>query len=197
MKGQSVTFHGDSTTEAQSPFAVQQEAARLAALRSLQILDTDPDEALDDVTRAVAAYFGVPISLISLVDQDRQWFKSKVGLEVSETPREISFCHHTILGPNVFVVPDTGMDPRFKANRLVTGDPHIRFYAGAPLCSSMGYRIGSLCLIDHKARLFNAVEQAELSQFAALASAIIEDLFENRHIAQELLFELLPGRSFD
>jgi len=169
-----------------APWSGDEEDARIACLRSLGILDTDPDEALDDVTRTVASFFDVPTSLIALVDRDRQWFKSRVGLDVAETPRHLSFCHHTIKGPGVLVVPDARLDPRFSANDLVTGSPFIRFYAGAPLRSSQGYRIGSLCMIDQRVRYLDAVGKARLAQFAALASALIEDLYENRDIAGRL-----------
>lgn len=162
------------------------EGARLACLHSLGILDTCPDEALDNVTRTIASYFDVPITLISLVDRDRQWFKSKIGLDIAETSRQVSFCQHTIQGPGLFVVPDACADARFRANGLVTGSPFVRFYAGAPLHTSQGHRIGSLCLIDRKARRMDASDQALLVHFAALASAIIEDLYENRDIAGRL-----------
>lgn len=120
------------------------EAARLAYLRSLQVLDTEPEEACDDLVRIAAEVCGTPIALISLIDEARQWFKSKIGIDAKETEREIAFCSHTILQHDVMVVEDATADPRFADNPLVTGDPHIRFYAGAPLETEHGLRLGTL-----------------------------------------------------
>jgi len=126
------------------------EAARLAALRDLQILDTAPDEAFNQVVRLISRLFDVPIALVSLVDEDRQWFKARVGLDATETPRSAAFCAHAILGDAPLLVEDASKAPRFADNPLVTGAPDIRFYLGVPLITQEGARIGTLCAIDRK-----------------------------------------------
>jgi two-component sensor histidine kinase len=130
----------------------RQEAARLAALRRYDILDTPREADFDDVVEVLAAVCDAPISVINLIDADRQWFKAEVGLGVRETPLEPSICAHAILQPGLFVVPDTLRDPRFVDNCLVTGDPHLRFYAGALLESEEGLPLGTLCVLDYKPR---------------------------------------------
>ncbi|MBJ6136549.1 GAF domain-containing protein [Marinobacter litoralis] len=154
------------------------EASRLAALQATLLLDTPPEERFDRVTRLAAQLFDVPICLVSLVDSDRQWFKSCYGLDSSETGRDISFCGHAILGPNVFVVEDTLSDERFADNPLVTDAPHIRFYAGAPLADLEGYRLGTLCLIDSAPRPFSDKQRQTLRDFA--------DIVEREFRYQEL-----------
>ncbi|NOU50071.1 GAF domain-containing protein [Pseudoalteromonas sp. JBTF-M23] len=131
------------------------EPLRIQTLNQLGLLDTEPDPKLDRLTEFVAHVFCVPVALISLVDSERQWFKSKVGLDACETSRDISFCGHAILDPGVFVVANTLKDGRFKDNPLVTGPPYIRFYAGAPLILENGSAIGTLCLIDIEPRTFD------------------------------------------
>ncbi len=131
------------------------EPLRIQTLNELGILDSEPDPQLDRLTEFVAHVFCVPVALISLVDSDRQWFKSKIGLDACETSREISFCGHAILGTEVFVVPNTLKDERFKDNPLVIGPPYIRFYAGAPLIHKNGSALGTLCLIDIEPRTFD------------------------------------------
>ena len=145
------------------------ESKRLETLRALKILDTSPEERFDRLTRLAKRLFGVPISLISLVDDDRQWFKSSVGLGASETPRDISFCGHAILGDEAFLVPDAALDERFSDNPLVTGDPKIRFYAGCPLSVSNGSKIGTLCLIDRQPRVLSDDDRELLEDLAAMA----------------------------
>jgi CheY-like chemotaxis protein len=128
------------------------EFERLAALQAYGILDTDPEVAFDDLTAVAATVCQTPISLISLVDSDRQWFKSRHGLHVPETPREWSFCAHAILEDDVFVVEDATRDARFVDNPLTTGDLRVKFYAGTPLVSPSGHAVGTLCVIDHVPR---------------------------------------------
>lgn len=146
------------------------EPERLRALRALMLLDTTPEERFDRVVAFAAQEFGCPIALVSLVDEHRQWFKARIGLPVCETARDISFCAHAILDDGLFVVPDAAADPRFADNPLVTGEPHIRFYAGAPLCLPSGHRVGTLCLIDTRPRQLDATEQAILASLRDLVA---------------------------
>jgi PAS domain S-box-containing protein len=147
------------------------EYHRMAALCSLQILDSAPEPRFDRITATAQRLFQVPIALITLVDRERQWFKSRIGLDVRETARNISFCGHAILSDAPFIVPDASTDPRFFDNPLVTGDPLIRFYAGVPLRGNGGARIGTLCLIDRIARQLSELEiksLCDLGQWAEL-----------------------------
>ncbi len=145
------------------------ESSRLAALRELQVLDTLHEERFDRITRTAARLFDVPTALVTLVDVHRQWFKSSIGLSVPETPRSMSFCAHAILQDAPLVIPDAQLDPRFVANPLVTGDPHIRFYAGQPLRGPGGYKVGTLCLIDSHAREFSEGDLQALRDLAIWA----------------------------
>jgi diguanylate cyclase (GGDEF)-like protein len=145
------------------------ESTRIDTLRSLNILDTAPEERFDRLTRLAKRLFGVPISLVSLVDADRQWFKSCIGLTASETPRDISFCGHAILEDEILMVPDALADIRFHDNPLVTGDPNIRFYAGCPLKVPNGSKLGTLCLIDIKPRDLDEDDRALLRDLARMA----------------------------
>jgi len=144
------------------------EARRIMALHNLGILDTPPEERFDLITRLAQRIFDVPIALISLVDSHRQWFKSCQGLSASETPRNISFCGHAILGSRIFVVADTLEDVRFADNPLVSGEPRIRFYAGCPLSGQNGQKLGTLCIIDRRPRTFTDVELTALADLAHL-----------------------------
>jgi signal transduction histidine kinase len=141
----------------------ENEIARLEVLRQYRILDTACEAAFDDLTLLAAQICGTPIALISLVDDCRQWFKSKVGLDVESTPRDVAFCVHAILQPHdILIVPDTLLDQRFANNPLVTSDPYIRFYAGAPLVTSDGYVLGTLCVIDRIPRDLSPEQQNSL-----------------------------------
>lgn len=145
------------------------EAERLETLRALKILDSAPEERFDRLTRMAKRMFGVPISLVSLIDSDRQWFKSTQGLDAEETPRNISFCGHAILGDELFLVPDASEDKRFHDNPLVTDAPNIRFYAGCPLRVANGQKMGTLCLIDSKPRELSQEDKELLLDLAVMA----------------------------
>ncbi|MGC1456684.1 MAG: EAL domain-containing protein [Steroidobacteraceae bacterium] len=151
----------------------QDEASRLAALRNLCILDTPPEESFDGITRLAAKTMQVPILLLSLMDECRQWFKSKVGLDASETPREISFCTHTISGREPLVVCDTLLDQRFANNPLVVDEPRIRAYLGVPIYSRAGHAIGTLCAIDRRPRNFGAEHVETMSNCAKAVQGIL------------------------
>jgi len=147
------------------------EVERLQLLHALQILDTDPEPVFDRLTRLLAHTLGTPIALVSLIDEHRQWFKSRVGLNVSETPRDQAFCAHAILdGEPLLVVPDAYLDERFADNPLVLGAPHIRAYAGAPIRTQGGLALGTLCAIDTRPRAFTAVELQILQDMADMVA---------------------------
>jgi diguanylate cyclase (GGDEF)-like protein len=151
------------------------EAYRLTTLCDYRILDTDKDLRFDNLVQIASTHFGVPIALVSLLDADRQWFKAAVGLAVRQTPRHDSFCAYAIIKPDqVFVVEDATLDPRFADNPLVTGEPHIRFYAGAPVVAANGQALGTVCVIDRAPRAFSAADRAMLMRFADIARSILE-----------------------
>jgi diguanylate cyclase (GGDEF)-like protein len=152
-----------------APQIPDNEQQRLNSLQELNVLDTPPEERFDRVTRLAKSLFQVPIALVSLVDENRQWFKSCFGVDASETGRDISFCGHAILQDGVFVIEDASKDERFDDNPLVTGDPNIRFYAGYPLTSHDGYNLGTLCIIDSKPRKFTSEDLAIFSDLGMLA----------------------------
>lgn len=145
------------------------EQERLAALRKLKILDTPPEEQYDRITRIAAHLFGVPISTVTLVDSNKEWFKSCFGLDNGEGDRAISFCGHAMLADGVFIIPDATKDPRFADNPMVVGEPYIRFYAGVALSSADGYRIGTFCIKDRKPRNLTGEEVVDLKALAAWA----------------------------
>jgi len=150
------------------------EAQRLEALRRLKVLDTPPEERFDRLTRLAQSLLGVPTALVSLVDADRQWFKSRQGLDAKETPRDVSFCAHAILGAEPFVVPDATKDPRFADNPLVLGAPNVRFYAGVPLRLSTGEAMGALCVVDRIPRTLDAKRLQLLRDLGALVANELE-----------------------
>jgi PAS domain S-box-containing protein len=149
------------------PSLPSDEPRRLRALRRLHLLDTPVEERFDRIVRTAARLFRVPITLVTLVDESRQWFKARVGLDVTATGRDVSFCGHAILSPRTFVVHDALADERFADNPLVTGEPHVRFYAGQPLHASDGSTVGTLCLIDREARGFTDEERQQLEDLAS------------------------------
>ena len=145
------------------------EETRLKTLRSLNILDTSPEERFDRLTRMAKRMFSVPIALVSLVDENRQWFKSCLGLDASETSRDISFCGHAILGDDVFIISDASRDDRFADNPLVIDEPNIRFYAGCPLRFTDGSKLGTLCIIDREPRTLSDGDLELLKDLALTA----------------------------
>ncbi|MEH6502880.1 MAG: GAF domain-containing sensor histidine kinase [Cycloclasticus sp.] len=151
----------------------ESEDDRIRALHELDILDTLEEQAYDDLTRLAAEICHTPIALVSLVDSDRQWFKSHHGLDARETPREIAFCSHAILSDDVFVIEDSSQDERFADNPLATGAPHVTFYAGAPLIMSDNKKLGTLCVIDSEARSLSPAQKEALT---ALARQVVSQL---------------------
>lgn len=158
------------------------EEARLRLLRSLGVLDTPPEEEFDRMTRVAAQLLELPITLVSLVDENRQWFKSKLGLEVCETTRDVAFCAHALHVPEMLLIEDTALDPRFADNPLVTGAPFVRFYAGVPLRSEDGLVLGTLCAIDTRPRQMPA---AKLAAFRDLARMVERELL-HRSLTQDM-----------
>ncbi len=150
------------------------EVARLEALRQYRILDTAPEQAFDDITRLASYICQAPIALMSLIDSERQWFKSKVGLQTKETHRNDAFCAHTIFQGRLLIVEDATADVRFASNPLVTSEPHIRFYAGAPLLTREGLGLGSLCVIDRRPRQLSVEQASALEAMARLVVAQLE-----------------------
>lgn len=151
------------------------EAQRLAVLRHLRLLDSVPDACFEAVTRCAQAATGAPVALISLVDDDRQWFMCRIGLDAKETPRAVSFCGHAIHSADPFIVPDARRDPRFADNPLVTGPPHVRSYLGLPLVIANGaFALGTLCVIDREPRQWPKVHVSVITDLAKIAITLIE-----------------------
>jgi len=189
------------------PAEVEAEAARLAALQRYGVLDTPPDAAFDDLAALAAAISGSPIAMVSLVDSGRQWFKARIGLAISETPRQGSFCDHALRQPQqVMVVRDASADPRFAQHPQVVGPEHVRFYAAAPLLSPEGLALGTLCVLDHQPRDFTPAQAQALTMLARQVMAQIELQHQRRELmltvtqrnadlaAQHLLREALAER---
>ncbi len=168
-----------------APIIPVDEDYRVVALRGLRVLDTPPEERFDRLTQLATHVFRVPIALVSLVDSDRQWFKSCVGLDVSQTDRSISFCGHAINQPTTFVVEDAAADIRFADNPLVVGKPFIRFYAGHPLSTPDGFHVGTFCIIDNEPRQFDGNKRMILKEFAKLAEAELLELELNKAIQNQ------------
>lgn len=158
----------------------ENEAARIETLRQYEILDTDPEETFNDLTRLAAYICGTPIALISLIDLNRQWFKSRLGMTQEETSRDISFCAHAILQAGPLVVKDAMADARFAQNPMVTGEPHIRFYAGSPLITPEGFKLGTLCVIDNVPR---DLSPEQIAALRALGNQVMTQLEARREIA--------------
>lgn len=151
------------------------EEQRLARLRGLGVLDTLPQKAFDDISALAQVICGTPVALITLIDRDRQWFKSRVGVDMTETARELAFCSHAILDPDhVMVVEDMSQDPRFQHNPLVTGPTNVRFYAGAPIVTHDGFALGTVCVVDQMSRQLHSVQLSALSRLSALVATLLE-----------------------
>ncbi|BFM48744.1 sensor domain-containing diguanylate cyclase [Marinomonas sp. THO17] len=177
----------------QAPDLPENETSRLNNLRSLCVLDTPPEERFDRVTRIAKRMFNVPIALISLVDENRQWFKSCIGLDAVETSRDVSFCGHAILGSEPFIIPDASKDQRFHDNPLVTGAPYIRFYAGVPLSYVDGSKLGTLCIIDDKPHFLTNEDIEDLVELATMAQ---NELIATHIATTDELTNVLNRRGF-
>lgn len=168
------------------------EKDRLAALHRYRILDTPSEQAYDDITRLASYICQAPIAVISFIDLDRQWFKAKTGLAAPETHRDRAFCAYTIFEPSLLVVPDAAADARFSDNPLVTHQPRIRFYAGAPLLTSDNYALGSLCVIDHQPRQLTAEQEEALECLSRQVISQLEFRRVSRRLAQLVAAGIAP-----
>ncbi len=173
------------------------EPQRLAALKKYRILDTASEQSFDDIVVLVSSICGVPIAMVSLVDEFRQWFKARVGVTQRQTPRDVAFCAHAILQHDPLIVPNALKDPRFADSTLVTREPHIRFYAGFPLIDHEGFALGTLCALDRKPRRLSAPQQAAMSALSRQVMALLELRRVSAHLAETLgkirtLHGLLP-----
>lgn len=160
------------------------EAQRLMTLHRYGILDTDPEDAYDEIAELAATICEAPVSLVTLIDHSRQWFKARIGMQPQQTARNVSFCAHAILQPDLFVVPDTHADPRFADNPLVTDSPHIRFYAGAPLLTRDGIGLGTLCVIDHVPRQLEPHQEKALLILRTHVLKLLELRLKSRELAE-------------
>jgi len=172
------------------PMMSSNDGARVDALQKYAILDSEPEQAFDDLTLLASYVCKTPIALISLVDEDRQWFKAKVGISATETSRDIAFCSTAIQQGDVFVVPDALQDERFRTNPLVVSEPSIRFYAGAPLINEDGYALGTLCVIDRTPRVLGSDQETALK---ALSRLVLMQMEFRRNLL--LLKEALSDRT--
>lgn len=181
----------------------ENDPERLQSLRALRILDTLPEERFDRITRLALRVFKVPISTLTLVDEDREWFKSCQGLPEREGPRAISFCGHALLEDDILVVPDTLKDERFKDNPMVVGEPHIRFYAGVPVFGIDTYRLGVFCIKDRVPHDFPPEDRQLLKDLAAWASLELritqlqEELMRHERFRETVEKELLESRNIN
>jgi GAF domain-containing protein len=164
----------------------ENEAQRLAALKEYHILDTAEEQSYDDITALAAYLCDVPITMISLVDESRQWFKSKLGLNERETPRDVAFCAHAILQTEPLIVRDALKDTRFADSALVTSSPHIRFYAGFPLATPEGFALGTLCAIDRRPRKLSAEQKQAMQALSRQVMALLELRRISARLAQVL-----------
>ncbi len=170
------------------------EQERLATLRSLHILDTPAEQRFDSLTRIAQRVFNVPVALVSLVDEKRQWFKSCIGMTVRETSREMSFCGHAILDDVPFIVPDATADERFFDNPLVTNEPYVHFYAGIPLKAHNGHKLGVLCVMDQKPRVFSQEDLGLLMDLAKIAENELSIVLQSN---TDYLTNILNRRGFE
>jgi GAF domain-containing protein len=168
------------------PPSPKSESARLAALDRYAILDTEPEQTFDDIVILAAHVCDAPMAMLSLVDENRQWFKSRVGVQVRETSRDASICAYAIQQNDLFIVPDTLQDTRFQHNPLVVNEPRIRFYAGAPLVNEEGYALGTVCVIDRKPRDLTDDQKQALKSLSRLALGQME-LRQNLQLLKEAL----------
>ncbi len=173
----------------------QYEKKRLKVLWQYEVLDTVPEALFDDLTELAACVCEAPIALISLVDEKRQWFKSKFGTTVNETSRDVSFCAHAIQQPDLFIIPDATLDQRFAQNPLVTSDPKIRFYAGAPLITPDGYALGTLCVIDKVPRELRPEQKQALRILSRHIVSQLEVRRHSREIRQKEASAVQPNAS--